>query len=669
MVRLKQLHWFFLIFFFFVFSNEATLPPDINNKDVLKKVEEMMKAHAAQKELSPELAKRIITNYIDHLDPTKTYFIESDIINEINPTEELLNHLISKYNEGDFDFFQQIQKQLIKAINRRRAIDEKIDFNHLPSNVKADEFKEMKWVKSEEELIERLKRIRSLQLETASKLKEEDREKAIQRIGKAQKKYEDEMLVIDQKICDQQIYANILKATASALDAHSVYFTPEEAKQFMIQVQQKLCGIGAQLRDDLNGFTVVKNVEGGPAALSKELKAKDRIIAVNDEPVVGMEINDAVQLIRGAANTPVKLTVIRTHQKEDGLVEEEKLDLTILRGEVVLKEFRYKASFEPFGSGVIGYVKLYSFYQDRESSSAEDLAREIKKLKQDHKVNGLVLDLRFNSGGLLPQAVAVTGLFINKGIVVSIKNESQKIQHLRNPGGNLAWDGPLIVLVNRMSASASEIVAQTLQDYGRAIIVGDEHTFGKGSYQTFTLTTDDETKVNPQGEFKVTRGRYYTVSGKTPQLIGVHSDIVVKGVLSETDVGEKFAKFPLENDSIQPGFEDDFTDIPVFHRDKIKKQFKYNVQKKLDVYIPYIETLKKNSSERLARSVNYQNFLKELKKKEWKETELENFGQNDLQLEEANAIMKDLILMMKENNQAQKSVQLESFNYSTNKQK
>ena len=440
-----------------------------------------------------------------------------------------------------------------------------------------------------------------------------------------------------------------LKATASALDAHTVYFTPGEATQFMINVQQRLFGIGAQLRDDINGFSVIKIVEGGPAALGKQLKVKDRIVAVNGEPVVGMDIGDAVDLIRGEAHSPVILTVIRESKEPDGTQKEEKLDITILRGEVVLKESRFKSSYEPFGEGAIGYLKLYSFYQDNDSSSAEDLEKEINKLKKEHHLEGLILDLRYNSGGLLTQAVAVTGLFIKKGIVVSIKDENGKVQHLRNLDEMVAWDGPLIVLVNRMSASASEIVAQTLQDYGRAIVVGDDHTFGKGSYQTFTLAANEAENVNPQGEYKVTRGRYYTVSGKTPQLTGVYSDIVVPGPLSEAEIGERFAKWPLENDYIRSNFDDDLSDIPYLQRDKIRKLYHFDLQDKIDTYMPYLEKLKENSKFRIDNSLNYQNLLKEIKKKDESDPDhAENFGQNDLQLEEANNLMKDLIIMMDE---------------------
>ncbi len=623
-------------------------PPEIDAKAVTVKLKEIMRAHASYKSLTPELVKRALNNYLDEIDPNKTYFLESDIHKWLNPSEETLLKVLKGYGNSDFHEFFLIQNQMETAIERRRLLDKKIDLNDLPKNVKPEEFKNMKWVKTTEDLLDRIRRIKALQLETAAKLHETLEEKTLQRIAKRQATYEEEFLEKDPLAKERYIYSKILKATASALDTHTAYFTPAEANQFMISMQQRLFGIGAQLRDDLNGFTMVKLIEGGPAANSKELKVKDRIVAVDGEPVVGMDILDAVELIRGEENTPVTLTVIREMPSEDGTTHEEQLTVSVIRGEVVIKEARFEASFEPFGDGVIAYLRLYSFYQDQDNASATDLARELEKLKKEHNVKGVILDLRSNTGGLLTQAVAVAGLFITKGVVVSIKDDAGKVQHLRDLDGKVVWDGPLIVMVNRASASASEIVAQTLQDYGRALIVGDEHTYGKGSYQTFTLNAARKGGVNPEGEYKVSRGRYYTVSGKTPQLRGVMSDVVVPGALSEMEIGEEFAKYPLESDQIPDSFDDDLSDIPFFQRERIGALYRYNLQKKLTAYTQFLDQLRGNSGKRLEKDKNYQNFLKELKKKDKDvegDDEASEFGQNDLQLGEGYNIMKDLILL------------------------
>lgn len=643
-MRRHSLFFFFIIILFSSLSEAR--PPDLSPANTKAKAEEIMRSHATYKKLDALLVRRSLENYINNLDPTKTYFIEPDIHDWLEPSNELIQKILDEYDQSQFTTFEAIQNAMVTAIQRRRLLEKQIDLSNLPKHVKAEEFKDMKWATAPEELLTRLRRIKALQLETAAKLKDDVKEKSLQRIAKRQVKYEEEILNDQPDPKQKSILSNVLKAIAAALDAHTSYFTPIEATQFLINVQQRLFGIGAQLRDDLNGFTVIKIVEGGPAAANKELKVKDRIIAVNGEPVVGMDIADAVELIRGEEHTPVVLTVIREVGEEENK-KEEKLDIKLNRGEVVLKESRYEASFESYGDGVIVYLKLYSFYQDPISSSTSDLSQEIQKMKDNHHVLGVILDLRYNSGGILSQAVGVTGLFITKGIVVSIKEENGQVQHLRDLDGKMTWDGPLIVLVNRASASASEIVTQTLKDYGRAIVVGDDHTFGKGSFQTFTLATTGSDSVNPQGEYKVTRGRYYTVSGKTPQLNGVESDIMVPGLLSEAEIGEKFTKFPLENDSISPNFDDDLSDIPILQREKIKILYKFNLQPRLHTYDKYMLQLKENSKERIAISKSYQAFIKELQGKNdnVEEEPAEELGEIDLQLQETYNIMRDLLYL------------------------
>jgi carboxyl-terminal processing protease len=647
------------LFLLFASSLEAAKAPHMEPKIVQKKINEIMQAHATYKNLNTLIVQRALTNYIEGLDPSKTYFIESDIHQWIEPSNTLLEQVLDDYNHGRYPAFDEIHQQMVTAIQRRRDLQSKVDSQPVPQHVKLSEFKDMKWANSEEELVERILKIKGLQQDSLAKMKEDLRQLSIQRIAKQRASYEDELTVKKPNERRNLILTNALKATALAFDTHTAYFTPAEATQFMIGVQQSLFGIGAQLRDDINGFSIVKMVDGGPALLGKELKAKDRIIAVNNEPVVGMDITDVVGLIRGEEKTPVVLTVVRETGEEKEAKKEEILNITVLRGEVVIKESRYESSYEPYGDGVIAYLRLFSFYQDprnEESSSAADLAREIKNLKKDHKVNGVVLDLRYNSGGLLEQAVEVASLFITQGVVVSVKDYMGNVQHLRNLDSRTVWDGPLIVLLNRASASASEIVAQALQDYGRAIIVGDDHSYGKGSFQMFTLTTRNKGGVNTQGEYKVTQGRYYTVSGKTPQMVGVAADVVVPGLLSEMEIGEKYAKYPLGNDEITDSFDDDLADLSLTEREKIGlvPVYKHGLQPRLSIYTKYLPTLKKNAELRLKLNKNYQEFLKKIQKKdkdqesdaEEASADSDSDGQVDWQLNETYNVMRDLIILM-----------------------
>lgn len=640
-----MLNRFVFLLLFLIMGFVEAKPPQIGSKDVKIKIEEILKAHASHKRLTPELIERTLQNFLEELDPTKTYFLTPEVLNWTKPSEETIQKALVGFLSADFTLFQEIHAAYLATIERRSSLEKKIDKSELPKGIKSEEFKDISWVENLEELENRLLRIRALQMEAADKLGDESKDKFLQRMNKRRLNRETEISGQNHEDRFKITLSTLLKACASALDAHTNYFTPSEANQFMIQVQQRLFGIGAQLRDNLDGLSIMRILENSPASQSKKLKINDKIIAVDNEPIVGLDITEAVDMIRGEKGTPVRLKILR----ESGEGEErraEMIEIELIRSEVVLDETRLESSIEPYGNGVIANLRLFSFYQDQKSSSAGDIRKALEQIKQDQKLKGVILDLRGNAGGLLTQAVSVTGLFINKGIVCSIKDNTGKLQHLRELDGKPIWDGPLLVLTNRASASAAEIVAQTLQDYGRAIVVGDDRTFGKGSFQTFTLDPIQNPKVNPQGEYKVTRGRYYTVSGKSPQLKGVQSNIVIPGILSNLDIGEQYSKFPLDYDEIEPHFEDDLSDISAFHRFQLGPMYKYNLQAKLQTYEPYLDVLRSNSQLRIEANKNYQNFLSEISKKNFDASPVDLFGQSDLQLVEAQNVMKDLIFLM-----------------------
>jgi len=632
-----------ILFFLFITSSLfAGKLPELTPQDVIETLHTIMEAHVSYKELSPPLIKRALEHYLEELDPTKIYFLESEVAQWLQPSDTLVEQIRSAMEKGDFSHFEQMHAQMMVAISRRQALEKKFEAVPLPENVSISDFKELPWAKDEEELTNRLLKIKALQLSVTKRLETTSQEKALKRIAKSRISREEEYCTSKEDERERLILSNVLKAFASSFDAHTSYFTPGEAAQFMIQVQQRLFGIGAQLRDDLNGFSIVKIIEGGPASRNTGLKVNDRIIAINAEPVVGLDITEAVELIRGEEGSTVILTVLR-----ESSANEEKLDIEIIRGEVVIQEARIESKIIPFGDGVIAHIALHAFYQDPLHCSSADLYEEIRKIQKENTLKGIILDLRFNAGGVLPQAVAVTGLFITKGIVCSIKDNHGTIEHLRDIDGKTAYDGPLIVLTSKASASASEIVAQTLQDYGRALIVGDEHTYGKGTFQTFTLDGSNMAKVNPKGEFKVTRGKYYTVSGKSPQLVGVKPDILVPGLYSQTEIGEQHAKYALENDSIHENFNDDLADIPVIQRDQISWLYRFNLQTKIKTFTRYLPLLKKNSETRIMHDGAYQNFLTQLKEDDVDAEKMELYAKYDPQLHESINIMKDLILLLK----------------------
>jgi carboxyl-terminal processing protease len=613
--------------------------PELTPQLTYKKAEEVLKAHVIHKSFNEEIAERTFKLFLEHLDPIKTYFIENEVVEFEAPSQELLHRVSLGYGKRDFEVFERIYGVMLKAIERRQALENELLTAELPKGVESKEFRNMTWAKDSEELKTRLIRMRALQLEAAEKIGDEGKEMFLKRLEKRRANRENELINESPKA---QVLAYFLKALTASLDAHTVYFTPYEASQFLIQVQQRLIGIGAQLRENLNGLVLMQLLEGGPALRSGALKVGDRIIAVDHDPIIGLDIAEAVQKIRGPKGTPVDLTIIRESEQA-----EKTLEIRIIRDEVVLKDSRFEVDSVPFGDGVIGVLKLFSFYQDPTYSSAEDLRLAIEGFQKEAKLHGLILDLRGNAGGVLSQAVAVSGLFISQGIVVSVKDSDEKVYHLRNLSEHPVWAGPLIVLTDKTSASAAEIVAQALQDYGRALVVGDRETYGKGSYQTFTLDATQET-VNPQGEYKVTRGLYYTVGGKSPQLVGAKADVVVPGIYSEMEIGESCAKFPLLNDSIEPNFKDTLADVHPFQRSKLLKTYMTTrLQQKMTFLDPLKEILVANSAQRLSVNKNYQNFLVEIKKEEMDPEKIEIYGKTDLQLEEAVNVIKDQILLQK----------------------
>ncbi|MCH9612246.1 MAG: Tail-specific protease [Chlamydiia bacterium] len=620
----------------------AKTPPEITPREARHKIQEILRSHVTHKSFDKEVAMRTLKNFVEELDPLKTYLTYDEVIQYIEPSDELCQKVAMGFKRDDFSQFTESYNIMIRAIERRNRFEDQIDNEVLPTNVQSHEFEEMDWCENENALYTRLLRIRAFQRETSKKLNDTNVNQFLQRVKKQRLSHEETLIGSSTTAQNQMKLSFVIKATASALDSHTVYFTPHEAAQFMIQVQQRLFGIGAQLKDDLNGFSIVRIVEGGPADRAENIKVGDRIIAVNNEPVAGMDITDAVELIRGPQGTPVNLTILREMQEEEELIEE-KIDIRIVRDEIVLKESRFDIDTQPFGDGVIAHVHLHAFYQDPNSSSSDDIRDALGTIIKDHKLYGVILDLRNNPGGLLPQAVAVTGLFIKCGVVVSIKDNTQAVQHLRHLSDEPVWDGPLMVLINKASASASEIVAQTLQDYGRAIIVGDEHTFGKGSYQTFTLESNHPNKINRQGEYKVTRGIYYTVSGKTPQLTGALSDIEVPGPFSKMEIGEAYAKYPLQNDVIPANFKDDLTDVHPLYRMKVRKLYMKGQQQVNHQLGQYYPKLRENSAARIEANKNYQAFLIEIEKKDFSDDSLFEVGSNDLQLEESYNVMKDML--------------------------
>lgn len=352
-------------------------------------------------------------------------------------------------------------------------------------------------------------------------------------------------------------FENYVNSITHVFDPHSDYYNPKEKKDFDIRMGGKLEGIGARLSPDGEYTKVVSIVPGGPAWQGKELEVNDLITGVTqegEEPVdiTGMRLDDVVSKIRGDKGTTVTLSVKRA----DGTFH----SISIVRDEVIIDESFARSLILEIPDVIenVGYIRLPKFYSSFEgnegNSCAVDVAKEVEKLKAEN-VNGIILDLRNNGGGSLQDVIKMTGLFIEEGPIVQVKANGQKPRVYEDQDPDVQYTGPMIVMVNEFSASASEILAAALQDYNRALIIGSESTFGKGTVQRFQnldqyIQGMDDMK--PLGEIKLTNQKFYRINGGSTQLKGVQSDIVLPDTYSEIDYGEKEYDYALPWTSIDP---------------------------------------------------------------------------------------------------------------------
>jgi carboxyl-terminal processing protease len=348
---------------------------------------------------------------------------------------------------------------------------------------------------------------------------------------------------------NEDLYASYLDAFATALDPHSNYLSQEVLEDFQISMGLSLEGIGVAL-STRDGYSVVEKViPGGAAAGLKVLEPQDKIIAVaqdGEEPVdiIDMALRDVVRLIRGKRGTTVHLTVLRQGDTA------ERFQVSIVRDKINLEEQAAKIRFEEVEVGgeprKIAVLELPSFYGGNDPSgrqSSEDVAALLDEARKEKAV-GLVLDLSRNGGGLLDTSVDIAGLFIEEGGIVAVRDTFSQVQVLRDPNSRIAWDGPLVVLISRVSASASEIVAGALKDYRRAVIVGDDHSFGKGTVQSMVPLPEG------LGALKVTTALFFRPGGKSTQNAGVASDVVIPSIFGTDEFGEAHQTYSLPTQSI-----------------------------------------------------------------------------------------------------------------------
>ena len=344
-----------------------------------------------------------------------------------------------------------------------------------------------------------------------------------------------------------------MNAYTEVFDPHTNYFSPKNKEEFDMQFTGKVIGIGAIIQEKKGFLHLGELTIGAPAWKSKQLTAGDKILKVKSKPkeeavnVVGMLSDEAVRLIRGEKGTPVTLTV----EKKDKTIKE----VTMIREEVAIEDtFARSITVNSKNGKKYGFIYLPSFNVDFEDAkgrnASDDIKAELIKLKKEN-VEGIILDLRSNGGGSLTEVGDIMGLFMNAGPYVQVKDSRGKVQTLSNKSNEPIWTGPLVVMQNELSASASEILAGAFQDYGRAAIIGSPSSFGKGTVQTFVelnrfLNTNDDF-----GALKLTIQKFYRVSGESTQRKGIEADIKMKDFFSYAEVGERFDQYALPWDKIE----------------------------------------------------------------------------------------------------------------------
>ena len=424
----------------------------------------------------------------------------------------------------------------------------------------------------------------------------------------------------------------VLKSLGKALDPHTRYYTPNEANLLYNLMQQQFYGIGVALKVDEGSFYVRDLIEGGPAAKSGQLMIGDQVMAVDGVSLDGMEMLEASSLIKGNKGSQVKLDV-----KRDSFFGSKTFTLTLNRDTIILDQGRIQSSVIPYQDGIIGHIKVNTMYKDSKTNTSLDVSRIINKWKKENNLKGVILDLRSNPGGYMPEAIQTAGLFIKKGIIATMVDSSGKETHLRDISPKPPiWYGPLIILVDKKTGSAAEIITGTLQDYERAIVVGDSHTYGKGTYQTLRSKKRGEVLEDPKGSFKVTRGYYFTVLGRSPQVEGITPDIVVPGPLSESEIGERYLENALPPRYLHPHYSDTLEDMPPIKKNKMEEVCLKGVEKINCISGEYMDWLQTSSQKRIESNKQYQNYLESLKEKPVDPPK-------DFQLEETVNIMKDMI--------------------------
>tara|TARA_R100001369_G_scaffold38462_1_gene64196 strand:- start:55523 stop:57658 length:2136 start_codon:yes stop_codon:yes gene_type:complete len=554
------------------------------------------RGHYDAKTIDDGFSKEVYKDYLSAVDPLKRFFYKEDVETFAVYEDKIDDQIKGK----DLTFFNLTHDKLLERMKEVRGIYKEILAE--PFDFSEDEdintnYEDIDYVNSRGELKERWRK--QLKFSTLGNYydSKEDQEKQLEKDPNFKMKSDvelekeareatltsmEEYFDFSEELERKDYFAVYINAIVEEFDPHTFYFAPQDKDRFDIAMSGKLEGIGARLQKKSDNITIMEVISGGPAWLSDKLSEGDIILKVKQEDeaaavsIVGMRLDDAVKLIKGPKDSKVTLTV---KKKVMGNIE----DITITRDVVELEETYAKSALVKKNGREFGLINLPKFYFDMENyadrNAASDVKKEIIRLKKEG-MEGLVLDLRNNGGGSLKTVVDIAGLFIEKGPIVQVKSKEAGQEILEDQDPSILWDGPLVILVNELSASASEILAAAMQDYKRAIIIGSKQTYGKGTVQN-VIDLNQTVRSNEYGDLgalKLTTQKFYRVNGGSTQLEGVKSDVVVPNRYSFIDIGEKDYENPLPWDQI--------------------KAAKYKIW---DGYIDFAEAIK-NSNQRMSNN-------------------------------------------------------------------
>lgn len=527
------------------------------------------RGHYSPVEINDDFSKKVYHKYLDNIDPTKRFFIQSDIA-EFSKYETSLDDMILK---KDISFFNLTNSRLLQRMKESRKIYENLLSKPFDYTIKESiniDYENLPFCKNKSDLEERWRK--QLKLSTISSLtdkqkleeekKKEDASYEIKSFEKIEKEVRETTLksldeyfdFLESELTRDDWFAIFLNSIVERFDPHTFYFSPEDKEKFDVSMSGTFQGIGARLQKKEAGVEISELISGGPAWRGKELEVGDLILKVaqgKDEPldIAGMRLDDVVKKIKGPKGTEVRLTV----KKVDGTIKV----ISIIRDEVETEETFAKSSIvEKDGKkfGIIYLPKFYISFENKENRDAfKDVAAEIEKLKAQN-IDGLIMDLRDNGGGSLETVVKMVGLFIPEGPVVQVKAPRRNPEILPDPDKRVQYDGPLVVMINNFSASASEIFAAAIQDYKRGIVVGSKHSYGKGTVQNVIDLNQfiRSSSFGDLGALKTTIQKFYRINGGSTQREGVKSDIVFPDRFSYLDMGERDEESALPWDKIEP---------------------------------------------------------------------------------------------------------------------